>query len=264
MISSVGSQGPMWAKKLIRYKMDNQAFQKSAVKGWSRADRLNLLLKRLIPGSAGQRGAGTADATEIAGDLQYPRASLYNGLPVDLLEAADELMSNRLAPSSMATVNIAFERYWTPLADEHGWPGILETDDPERGGKMAAFVLRLLDDTNLVADSIQSYVWGLRWKMKLEHQADPVLGVMHWQEFMRSVAPAHVRIEDVVEEAEILPFFSSGAPFLRLFCQATERPIIRRKMLARRQLAPGGIVITAVGRNLVGSSGFAVAPIGKM
>ena len=38
-----------------------------------------------------------------------------------------------------------------------------------------------------VADSIQAYVWGLRWKMKLEHQADPVLGVMHWQEFMRSV-----------------------------------------------------------------------------
>jgi hypothetical protein len=48
MISSVESQGPTWAKKLIRYKMDNQAFQKSAVKGWSRADRLNLLLKRLF------------------------------------------------------------------------------------------------------------------------------------------------------------------------------------------------------------------------
>jgi hypothetical protein len=33
---------------------------------------------------------------------------------------------------------------------------------------------------------------------------------------------------------------------VRLFCQATERPIIKRKMLARRQLAPGGIVITAL------------------
>ena len=28
--------------------MDNQSFQKSAVKGWSRAERLNLLLKRLF------------------------------------------------------------------------------------------------------------------------------------------------------------------------------------------------------------------------
>jgi hypothetical protein len=136
----------------------------------------------------GLTGAAPRDgySSQVA-SVQYPRASLYDGLPVDLLEATDELMSNRLAPSSMATVNIAFERYWTPLADEHGWPLILETDDPERGGKMAAFVLRLLGDTKLVADSIQAYVWGLRWKMKLEHQADPVLGVMHWQEFMRSV-----------------------------------------------------------------------------
>jgi len=136
----------------------------------------------------GLTGAAPRDgySSQVA-SVQYPRASLYDGLPLDLLEATDELMSNRLAPSSMATVNIAFERYWTPLADEHGWPVILETDDPERGGKMAAFVLRLLGDTKLVADSIQSYVWGLRWKMKLEHQADPVLGVMHWQEFMRSV-----------------------------------------------------------------------------
>jgi hypothetical protein len=29
--------------------------------------------------------------------------------------------------------------------------------------------------------------------MKLSHQADPVLGVMHWQDFMRSVrVKAHV------------------------------------------------------------------------
>ena len=146
--------------------------------------------RRLLVISAlmGLAGAAPRDgySSQVA-SVQYPRASLYDGLPVDLLEAADELMSNRLSPSSMATVNIAFERYWTPLADEHGWPVILETDDPERGGKMAAFVLRLIDDTNLVADSIQAYVWGLRWKMKLAHQADPVLGVMHWQEFMRSV-----------------------------------------------------------------------------
>jgi hypothetical protein len=48
-----------------------------------------------------------------------------------------------------------------------------------------------------VADSIGTYVWALRWKMKLSHQADPVLGVMHWQDFMRVKAhvphePCHV------------------------------------------------------------------------
>jgi hypothetical protein len=48
MICSVESQGPTWKGKIVRYNMDNQAFQKSAVKGRSRAERLNLLLKRLF------------------------------------------------------------------------------------------------------------------------------------------------------------------------------------------------------------------------
>lgn len=48
MICSVEAQGPTWAQRLVQYKMDNQSFQKSAVKGWSRAERLNLLLKRLF------------------------------------------------------------------------------------------------------------------------------------------------------------------------------------------------------------------------
>jgi hypothetical protein len=55
----------------------------------------------------GLTGAAPRDgySSQVA-SVQYPRASLYDGLPVDLLEATDELMSNRLAPSSMATVNM--------------------------------------------------------------------------------------------------------------------------------------------------------------
>jgi hypothetical protein len=102
-------------------------------------------------------------------------------------------MHNRLAPGSMVKVDIAFVRYWKPVAEANGWDEIIATDDPERGGKMATFVLSMLDNTELVADSIGTYVWALRWKMKLLHQADPVLGVMHWQDFMRSVrVRAHV------------------------------------------------------------------------
>ena len=67
--------------------------------------------------------------------------------------------------------------YWKPIAEAYGWPEIIETDDPERGGKLVTFVHKLLEDKRLVADSIQSYVWGLRWKMKLAHQADPVYGL---------------------------------------------------------------------------------------
>ena len=119
--------------------------------------------------------------------VQYPRASLYEGLPVDFFDTVDELMHNRLTPSSMLKVDIAFERYWKPVAAANGWDEIIATDDPERGGKLATFVLHMLENTALVADSIGTYVWALRWKMKLAHQADPVLGVMHWQDFMRSV-----------------------------------------------------------------------------
>ena len=67
--------------------------------------------------------------------VQYPRASLYEGLPVDFIESVDELMQNRLAPGSMAKVDIAFERYWKPVAAENGWDEIIATDDPERRGR---------------------------------------------------------------------------------------------------------------------------------
>jgi hypothetical protein len=67
----------------------------------------------------GLTGAAPRDgySSQVA-SVQYPRASLYDGLPLDLLEVTDELMSNRLAPSSMATVNIAFERYKEALEQE--------------------------------------------------------------------------------------------------------------------------------------------------
>ena len=92
-------------------------------------------------------------------------------------------MMDRLAPSSMGTVETAW-RKWLPLAARYEWDDVIYSDDPERGGKMATFVLHLMEDKALAADSISSYVWGLRWKMKLFHQADPILGVMHWHDLM--------------------------------------------------------------------------------
>lgn len=40
--------GPLWHGKLIHFHIDNQAFQASAVKGWSHADRINDLLRLLL------------------------------------------------------------------------------------------------------------------------------------------------------------------------------------------------------------------------
>ena len=155
---------------------------------WANRRSLMLLTMFGVAGAAPRDGYSAQVST-----VQYPRASLYDGLPVDFIESVDELMHNRLAPGSMLKVDIAFERYWKPVAEANGWDEIIATDDPERGGKLATFVLSMLDNTALVADSIGTYVWALRWKMKLSHQADPVLGVMHWQDFMRSVrVKAHV------------------------------------------------------------------------
>ena len=140
-------------------------------------------------GMAAPRDGYSAQAASVP----YPRASLYDGLPRSFLASVDELIGNRLAPSSMDKVDTAFNTYWVPLADANGWDHIIYTDDDERGGKMAAFVCHLVDHTELVAHSIRTHVWGLRWKMKLEHQADPVLGIMHWHELMTGMrVKAHV------------------------------------------------------------------------
>ena len=48
VVSCVERRGHMWADCWVPFGVDNQAFQKSALKGWSRAERLTLLLKRLF------------------------------------------------------------------------------------------------------------------------------------------------------------------------------------------------------------------------
>jgi hypothetical protein len=48
VIHCIESQGPSWRQQWIPFGVDNQSFEKSAQKSWSRAERLNLLLKRLF------------------------------------------------------------------------------------------------------------------------------------------------------------------------------------------------------------------------
>ena len=45
----------------------------------------------------------------------------------------------------------------------------------------------MTDDTALSYDSIQSYVWGVRAWHKMQYYADPVRGVLGWDDFMDSV-----------------------------------------------------------------------------
>ena len=241
--------GDSWRGCLVPFGVDNQAFQLSAVKGWSHAPRLQELLRRLFAlqiqgdyvleffwlatdknvladhlsrdrehdflAAAAALGflADGVDVTCVASrtlrqlgpgyasnnlrdgprgwtaqqvSVTYGRTDLYRGLPARHADRLDEILDNRLRPSSMRTVEAALSRWRTTCAEE-GWHEVIKTEDPERGGKMAAFVLDMCDDTELPYTTIKSYEWGLRTWMKLQRQADPVLGVLGWDDFMVSV-----------------------------------------------------------------------------
>ena len=45
---------------------------------------------------------------------------------------------------------------------------------------MVALMHYLVEDTELVWQSIQNYLWGVRTWMKLQHQSDPVYGLANW------------------------------------------------------------------------------------
>ena len=46
----------------------------------------------------------------------------------------------------------------------------------ERGGRLAAGILSMVDDTELAFGSISTYIWGVRTWHELHHQPDPAFG----------------------------------------------------------------------------------------
>ena len=133
-------------------------------------------------------GLGKGIATVLS--VTYPRASLWADLEKDTADSLDDLMNHRLGPSSMRTVNGAANK-WLTFADSKGYaPGPIKTDDPKRGSMLASCVISLVENTSLVWSSISNYVWGLRQWHGLQREADPVMGVMQWNEFMKAVKVA--------------------------------------------------------------------------
>ena len=127
--------------------------------------------------------------------ITYSRASIYTGLPSARATEVDELLDNRLSTSAMRSISAAL-RHWDAARAPHGWARVIASDDPERGGKLAEYVCRLVRDTTLVASSISNYVWALRSWCKLQRQLDPIFGVIEWADFMESVqVVAHVAAE---------------------------------------------------------------------
>ena len=56
------------------------------------------------------------------------------------------------------------------VLNDHGWEPLLVTDLPERGGRLAAWILSMVDDTSLSSGTISDYVWGVRtWHVQMHH-----------------------------------------------------------------------------------------------
>lgn len=151
------------------------------------------------PQAGHTRCLGKGERSDVAGDgpglgkgiaqllsVTYPRASLWADLDAETAHELDEIMDQRLAPSSMRTVNAA-KKKWESYAQSKGYGLLIRTDDPKRGSKLAGFVLSLVNNTNLVWSSISNYVWGLRQWHAFQREADPVMGVMLWGDFMKAV-----------------------------------------------------------------------------
>ena len=92
--------------------------------------------------------------------------------------------------------------HWDNARRPYSWDRVIRTDDPHRGGKLAAFVVHMARNTELGYESISSYLWGIRTWFKEQRQADPVMGILGWQDFMMAV---HVRTWTVNEPRKAVP-----------------------------------------------------------
>ena len=121
--------------------------------------------------------------------ISYPRCSIWNGLDKypEARDRTEEIMDSRLATKSMGTVQTAADR-WQAFCISIGIDPVIMTDDPERGCKMVLWGNSMCDDTSLVYKSIQNYFWGMRTWHKLQHEADPALGVMQWEDYCSALA----------------------------------------------------------------------------
>ena len=116
------------------------------------------------------RGHGVGGDSQLL-SLSFAQASLFDGLPPECYERLDEVLDNRLSVSSREKMMVGVRR-WSAFCEEHGWEPLIPSGLATRGGRLAAWVLSMLDDTELKAQSISTYSWGMRAWHVLQHQHD--------------------------------------------------------------------------------------------
>ena len=83
-------------------------------------------------------------ATKTASTL--PEVSVFDGLASQqYCEQLVTLMDSRLAPSSKSTIRTAVSKHWLPFTQRYGYEEFIQSGDAHRGGRMASFVLYLIE-----------------------------------------------------------------------------------------------------------------------
>ena len=65
--------------------------------------------------------------------------------------------------------------------------GHREEDDVFKGGKLVAFVLKMVDQSELAFSSISNYLWAMCKWQNLQRRPDPRMGVINFPAFMDAV-----------------------------------------------------------------------------
>ena len=234
-----------WRHCIVPFGVDNQAFQMSAVKGWSHAERLQNLVVMLFraqlhgdfvlwffwlasadnhlsdhlsrdheaafleaarfsgiwaegimaecgPHRGTVRGLTKKYRDVVNGDgpsglgkgilqrlsISYTRTTLIEGMHSEYVDRLHEIMDHRLRPSSMRTVRGGREK-WQDFSARMGWRPDLQMDDPERGSKLAMWIMWLADNTKLTYHTISGYLWGVCVWLSLQQLPDPRNGVLN-------------------------------------------------------------------------------------
>ena len=182
-----GVQGATYAQRAMQAA--NAPVRGRRVGGRARNGGMALLgllfLSFCEPGASAPYEHGNGEVADAVLAASYVRSSIYDGLPDVMVTQVEQIMDNRLASSSWRKVSTALKS-WRAFAADNGWETIIRTNDPLRGGKLAAWVTSLVALTTLVYASISKYVWGLCTWLQLQHQADPRLGVPEWATFMKA------------------------------------------------------------------------------
>ena len=117
-----------------------------------------------------------------------PEASISVGLLCPLYEGlVQQLMTDRLRPSSQSTIKTALTKWWWPFCNKWELPLFVATGALDRGGVMASFVLHMVETQKVVYSTIQGYLWAVCEHHIKNGYASPLSNVRDWSPFMHAV-----------------------------------------------------------------------------